>query len=72
MQDVMKPLGMKDKFITDKQITASSIYKTWSLNSFSWYSYFPRLGQQGKFNAWTAERNPASECCRSTSALRNK
>ncbi|XP_070256401.1 lactadherin isoform X2 [Myotis yumanensis] len=56
-----EPLGMKDRTIPDKQITASSIYRTWGLSSFSWYPYYARLDQQGKFNAWTAEKNSASE-----------
>lgn len=52
---------MKDNTIPDKQITASSTYKTWGLNSFSWYPFYARLDKQGKFNAWTAEKNSASE-----------
>ncbi|XP_054569309.1 lactadherin isoform X3 [Eptesicus fuscus] len=56
-----EPLGMKDRVIPDQQITASSIYKTWGLSSFSWYPHYARLDQQGKFNAWTAEKNSASE-----------
>lgn len=56
-----EPLGMKDKTIPDKQITASSTFRTWGLSSFSWHPYYARLDQQGKFNAWTAERNSASE-----------
>ncbi|XP_036211592.1 lactadherin isoform X3 [Myotis myotis] len=56
-----EPLGMKDRTIPDKQITASSIYRTWGLSSFSWYPHYARLDQQGKFNAWTAEKNSASE-----------
>ncbi|KAM7048440.1 lactadherin isoform 2-T2 [Molossus nigricans] len=56
-----EPLGLKNNTILDKQITASSIYKTWGLSSFSWYPFYARLDQQGKFNAWTAEKNSASE-----------
>lgn len=55
------PLGLKDRTIPNKQITASSTFKTWGLSSFSWYPFYARLDQQGKFNAWTAERNSASE-----------
>lgn len=54
-------MGLKDNIIPNKQITASSIYRTWGLSSFSWYPYYARLDQQGKFNAWTAESNSASE-----------
>ncbi|KAF6273278.1 milk fat globule EGF and factor V/VIII domain containing [Rhinolophus ferrumequinum] len=56
-----EPLGLKDNIIPNKQITASSIYRTWGLSSFSWYPYYARLDQQGKFNAWTAESNSPSE-----------
>ncbi|KAM5291427.1 lactadherin isoform 1-T1 [Glossophaga mutica] len=56
-----EPLGLKDYTITDAQITASSTYKTWGLSSFSWHPFYARLDKQGKFNAWTAERNSASE-----------
>uniref|UniRef100_A0A452TJX6 Milk fat globule EGF and factor V/VIII domain containing n=1 Tax=Ursus maritimus TaxID=29073 RepID=A0A452TJX6_URSMA len=56
-----EPLGMKDGTIPDKQITASSIYRTWGLNAFSWYPFYARLDKQGKFNAWTAQTNDASE-----------
>ncbi|XP_045427970.1 lactadherin isoform X4 [Pipistrellus kuhlii] len=56
-----EPLGMKDRTIPDKQITASSTFRTWGLGSFSWHPSYARLDQQGKFNAWTAERNSASE-----------
>ncbi|XP_044773857.1 lactadherin isoform X2 [Neomonachus schauinslandi] len=56
-----EPLGMKDNSIPDKQITASSIYRTWGLNAFSWFPFYARLDKQGKFNAWTAQTNDASE-----------
>ncbi|VFV26520.1 milk fat globule-egf factor 8 [Lynx pardinus] len=56
-----EPLGMKDNTIPDRQITASSIYRTWGLNAFSWYPFYARLDKQGKFNAWTAQTNDASE-----------
>ncbi|XP_060035392.1 lactadherin isoform X1 [Erinaceus europaeus] len=56
-----EPLGMKDNTIPDKQITASSIYRTWGLNAFSWYPFYARLDRQGQFNAWAAQSNSASE-----------
>nr|CAI9696571.1 unnamed protein product [Rangifer tarandus platyrhynchus] len=56
-----EPLGLKDNTIPNKQITASSYYKTWGLNAFSWFPYYARLDNQGKFNAWTAQTNSASE-----------
>lgn len=56
-----EPLGLKDNTIPSKQITASSFYKTWGLSAFSWYPSYARLDNQGKFNAWTAQTNSASE-----------
>ncbi|XP_037365901.1 lactadherin [Talpa occidentalis] len=56
-----EPLGMKDNTIPDKQITASSVYRTWGLSTFSWLPFYARLDRQGKFNAWTAQSNSASE-----------
>uniref|UniRef100_A0A8C3WM74 Milk fat globule EGF and factor V/VIII domain containing n=1 Tax=Catagonus wagneri TaxID=51154 RepID=A0A8C3WM74_9CETA len=56
-----EPLGLKDSTIPNKQITASSYYKTWGLSAFSWYPFYARLDNQGKFNAWTAQSNSASE-----------
>lgn len=56
-----EPLGLKDGSIPDKQITASSSYKTWNLRAFGWYPFYGRLDKQGKFNAWTAQSNDASE-----------
>ncbi|XP_014644127.1 PREDICTED: lactadherin isoform X1 [Ceratotherium simum simum] len=56
-----EPLGLKDNSIPDKQITASSTYRTWGLNAFSWYPFYARLDKQGKFNAWTAHSSSASE-----------
>lgn len=55
------PLGMGDNHIPDKQITASSVYRTWGLSAFSWFPFYGRLDRQGKFNAWTAQSNSASE-----------
>ncbi|XP_057580306.1 lactadherin isoform X1 [Hippopotamus amphibius kiboko] len=56
-----EPLGLKNNTIPNKQITASSFYKTWGLSAFSWYPSYARLDNQGKFNAWTAQTNSASE-----------
>nr|XP_033775985.1 lactadherin isoform X2 [Geotrypetes seraphini] len=54
-------LGMKSHLISDKQITASSIYKTWGIDAFTWYPRYARLDKQGKSNAWTAQSNSPSE-----------
>ncbi|XP_053437647.1 lactadherin isoform X1 [Nycticebus coucang] len=56
-----EPLGLKDNIILDKQLKASSTYKTWGVQAFSWYPFYARLDYQGKFNAWTAASNNASE-----------
>ena len=56
-----EPLGLKDNTIPNEQITASSYYKTWGLSAFSWFPYYARLDNQGKFNAWTAQTDSASE-----------
>ncbi|KAM8780199.1 lactadherin isoform 2-T2 [Rhynchonycteris naso] len=56
-----KPLGLKDNTIPNKQLTASSVHRTWGLSSFNWYPFYARLDKQGKFNAWTAAKNSASE-----------
>ncbi|XP_067827494.1 milk fat globule EGF and factor V/VIII domain containing b isoform X2 [Heptranchias perlo] len=56
-----EPLGMKSRFIEDKQITASSTYKMWGIKAFTWAPYLARLDKQGKTNAWTAELNNQSQ-----------
>ncbi|XP_051004713.1 lactadherin isoform X2 [Acomys russatus] len=56
-----EPLGLKNKTIPDRQVTASSSYKTWNLTVFGWYPYFGRLDGQGRINAWTAKSNSAKE-----------
>ncbi|XP_072474084.1 lactadherin isoform X1 [Notamacropus eugenii] len=56
-----EPLGMKSEIIPDSRITASSTFKTFGLDSFSWHPYFARLDKQGKFNAWTAESKEDAE-----------
>uniref|UniRef100_A0A8C0IL13 Milk fat globule EGF and factor V/VIII domain containing n=1 Tax=Chelonoidis abingdonii TaxID=106734 RepID=A0A8C0IL13_CHEAB len=56
-----EPLGMKSRLISDQQITASSIYKTWGIDGFTWYPHYARLDKTGKTNAWTALNNDQSE-----------
>ncbi|KAM8972306.1 lactadherin [Pelodytes ibericus] len=56
-----EPLGMRDYMISDKQITASSVYKTWGLDAFTWFPHFARLDKIGKSNAWTALETNNSE-----------
>ncbi|KAG8575257.1 hypothetical protein GDO81_009493 [Engystomops pustulosus] len=55
------PLGLKSHLVSDKQITASSVFKTWGIDAFTWYPHFGRLDKFGKTNAWTAAENKPSE-----------
>ncbi|XP_062922169.1 EGF-like repeat and discoidin I-like domain-containing protein 3 isoform X4 [Mobula hypostoma] len=52
-----EPLGMKSRLIRDRQITASSTYKMWGIDAFTWAPCLARLDKHGKTNAWTAELN---------------
>ncbi|XP_051896510.1 EGF-like repeat and discoidin I-like domain-containing protein 3 isoform X4 [Pristis pectinata] len=56
-----EPLGMKSRLISDKQITASSTYKMWGIDAFTWAPCLARLDKHGKTNAWTAELNDKSQ-----------
>ncbi|XP_070618121.1 lactadherin isoform X1 [Erythrolamprus reginae] len=48
------PLGMKSRLISDRQIKASSVYKTWGISKMTWHPHYARLDNTGKSNAWTA------------------
>ncbi|XP_061302752.1 lactadherin isoform X3 [Pezoporus flaviventris] len=56
-----EPLGMKSRLISDQQITASSVFKTWGIDAFTWHPHYARLDKTGKTNAWTALNNDQSE-----------
>ncbi|XP_069767955.1 lactadherin-like [Narcine bancroftii] len=56
-----EPLGMKLRFIGDKQITASSTYKMWGMDAFTWAPCLARLDKHGKTNAWAAKFNNKSQ-----------
>ncbi|KAJ7994798.1 hypothetical protein DPEC_G00253200 [Dallia pectoralis] len=56
-----EPMGMKSRLISDKQLTASSTFRTWDLETFTWYPQFARLDKQGKTNAWSPATNNRSE-----------
>ncbi|XP_037538468.1 milk fat globule EGF and factor V/VIII domain containing b [Nematolebias whitei] len=56
-----EPLGMKSRLVLDRQITASSTFRTWGLEAFTWQPHYARLDKQGKTNAWTAATNDRSE-----------
>lgn len=54
-------MGMKSRLVSDQQITASSAFRTWGMEAFTWYPHYARLDKQGKTNAWTAATNSQSE-----------
>ncbi|XP_024136860.1 milk fat globule EGF and factor V/VIII domain containing b isoform X5 [Oryzias melastigma] len=56
-----EPMGMKSRLVSDRQIKASSTFRTWGLEAFTWHPHFARLDKQGKTNAWTASSNNRSE-----------
>ncbi|XP_034031812.1 milk fat globule EGF and factor V/VIII domain containing b isoform X3 [Thalassophryne amazonica] len=56
-----EPMGMKSRLVSDRQITASSAFRTWGIEAFTWYPHYARLDKQGKTNAWTAATNNQSE-----------
>ncbi|XP_020637374.3 lactadherin isoform X1 [Pogona vitticeps] len=55
------PLGMKSGLISNQQITASSMHKTWGIDAFTWYPHYARLDRTGKTNAWAALNNKQDE-----------
>uniref|UniRef100_A0A8C8AQ69 Milk fat globule EGF and factor V/VIII domain containing n=1 Tax=Otus sunia TaxID=257818 RepID=A0A8C8AQ69_9STRI len=61
MNGCSEPLGMKSRLISDQQITASSVFKTWGIDAFTWHPHYARLDKTGKTNAWTALHNDRSE-----------
>ncbi|KAJ3596414.1 hypothetical protein NHX12_002821 [Muraenolepis orangiensis] len=54
-------LGVKSRLVSDHQITASSAFRTWGIEAFTWQPHYARLDKQGKTNAWTAASNDRSE-----------
>ncbi|XP_076143239.1 lactadherin-like [Alosa pseudoharengus] len=54
-------LGMKSRLISDEKLSASSAFRTWGLDAFTWLPHFARLDKQGKTNAWSAATNNRSE-----------
>ncbi|XP_062819070.1 lactadherin isoform X2 [Anolis carolinensis] len=61
MNGCSEPLGMKSRLISDQQISASSVYKTWGIDAFTWYPHYARLDKTGKSNAWAALHNKQGE-----------
>lgn len=54
-------MGMKSRLVSNRQITASSTYRTWGMEALAWHPHLARLDKQGKTNAWTAATNNRSE-----------
>ncbi|XP_020780599.1 lactadherin-like isoform X2 [Boleophthalmus pectinirostris] len=54
-------MGMRSRLISDSQISASSSFRTWGLDSFTWRPEYARLDKQGKTNAWTAAVNDQNQ-----------
>nr|XP_020461507.1 lactadherin-like isoform X2 [Monopterus albus] len=56
-----EPLGLKSRLISDGQLSSSSSFKTWGIDTFTWHPQFARLDKQGKTNAWSPAHNNRSE-----------
>ncbi|XP_056134956.1 lactadherin-like [Lampris incognitus] len=56
-----EPTGMKSRLISDGQLSASSSFRTWGIDTFTWHPQYARLDKQGKTNAWSAATNNRSE-----------
>ncbi|XP_061750624.1 EGF-like repeat and discoidin I-like domain-containing protein 3 isoform X1 [Nerophis ophidion] len=56
-----EPMGMKSRLVSDHQIKASSTFRTWNIDAFTWHPHYARLDKQGKTNAWTAAGSNKSE-----------
>ncbi|XP_011486550.1 EGF-like repeat and discoidin I-like domain-containing protein 3 isoform X1 [Oryzias latipes] len=54
-------LGMKSRLISDEQLSASSSFRTWAIDAFTWHPQFARLDKMGKTNAWSPAHNNRSE-----------
>ncbi|CAG5859075.1 unnamed protein product [Menidia menidia] len=56
-----EPLGMKSRLVSDDQLSASSAFSTWGIDTFTWHPQFARLDKAGKTNAWSPASNNRSE-----------
>ncbi|XP_072237037.1 lactadherin-like isoform X2 [Leuresthes tenuis] len=56
-----EPLGMKSRLVSDDQLSASSTFCTWGIDTFTWHPQFARLDKAGKTNAWSPANNNRSE-----------
>ncbi|KAM4592465.1 lactadherin-like isoform 1-T1 [Odontesthes bonariensis] len=61
MAGCSEPLGMKSRLISDDQLSASSTFRTWGIDTFTWHPQFARLDKAGKTNAWSPANNNCSE-----------
>lgn len=52
---------MKSRLISDDQLSASSTFRTWGIETFTWHPQFARLDKAGKTNAWSPAQNNRSE-----------
>uniref|UniRef100_A0A3Q3APV4 Milk fat globule EGF and factor V/VIII domain containing a n=1 Tax=Kryptolebias marmoratus TaxID=37003 RepID=A0A3Q3APV4_KRYMA len=50
-----EPLGMKSRLVSDEQLSASSTFRTWGVDTFTWHPQFARLDKAGKTNAWSPD-----------------
>ncbi|XP_072292232.1 lactadherin-like isoform X2 [Eucyclogobius newberryi] len=56
-----EPMGLRSRLVSDAQISASSSFRTWGLDSFTWKPEYARLDKQGKTNAWTPASNDQNQ-----------
>uniref|UniRef100_A0A1A8H516 Milk fat globule-EGF factor 8 protein n=1 Tax=Nothobranchius korthausae TaxID=1143690 RepID=A0A1A8H516_9TELE len=61
MAGCSEPLGMKSRLISDEHLSASSTFRTWGIDTFTWHPQFARLDKAGKTNAWSPAQNNRSE-----------
>ncbi|KAK1802243.1 hypothetical protein P4O66_021907, partial [Electrophorus voltai] len=54
-------LGMKSRLVLDSQLSASSAFRTWGIDAFTWLPHYARLDKLGKTNAWSPASNNQSE-----------
>lgn len=60
---------MKSRLISDNQLSASSAFRTWGIDAFTWLPHYARLDKQGKTNAWSPASNNRTEWLQVTCAF---
>uniref|UniRef100_W5KJP1 Milk fat globule EGF and factor V/VIII domain containing a n=1 Tax=Astyanax mexicanus TaxID=7994 RepID=W5KJP1_ASTMX len=53
--------GKSSRLISDSQLSATSAFRTWGIDAFTWLPHYARLDKQGKTNAWSAASNNRTE-----------